>query len=634
MTVPASRAQLFTGIALLLAVLLAACAPTPEKPPLDEDELALMEDSARVMAETGDHEAAAGIYEDIASRLDDVERPSWLLRAANAWVDADNTERARTLVDGLRPDELELDERYRTAMVMSRIDLAENRPREAHARLDVREDAVPSEVLAELLKIRGEALFRMEDVIAGIRDMARRAEVLDGTERRRALEDVWDSLLGMPNVPAPEAARDEPEVSGWLSLAHAGRDSWQRPDRFEQAIEDWAATHPGHPATDITEHLLDQHWERFTYPDQVALLLPLSGRFAELGEAVRDGFLAAHFAQPAERRPKVRVHDTGEDPEQTLAAYRQAEQEGAGMVVGPLTREGLAELARLDERPIPVLALNYLRDEERQPSGIVQFGLQPEEEARQVARRMVREGLDKSIALVPESGWGMRMLDAYRDELEALGGQLLDYQSYLPNQRDHSGQLTRVLGLDRSQDRHSRLERTLESDLNFEPRRRQDVTGIFLASPQEDQASLIRPQLRFHHAMDLPVFATSHVYRPGHTSDTDLDGIRFADMPWSLDREGEARDARERVAELWPELFQQHGRMFALGFDAYRLVPVMLNFEYPLEPPLAAMTGVLSLEDGRIRRDLGWAIFSRGEPVPMDPLDEIALPTRILLDGP
>jgi outer membrane PBP1 activator LpoA protein len=148
------------------------------------------------------------------------------------------------------------------------------------------------------------------------------------------------------------------------------------------------------------------------------------------------------------------------------------------------------------------------------------------------------------------------------------------------------------------------------------------MSAIFLAA-QEEQAALIRPQLRFHHAIDVPIFASSSVYNPGQPPNNDLDGIRFADMPWSIARDGEARNARQRVSELWPELFNQHGRLFALGFDAYRLVPILMNFEDPLQPPLAAMTGVLSLsENRRIERELGWARFRNGQPVPLEPIEE------------
>ncbi|MDQ2069517.1 penicillin-binding protein activator [Natronospira bacteriovora] len=617
---PASLSRI--AVILLLATLW-ACAPRPvERPVMDADEVALMADSAEIMLETGDPAAAADLFTEIARAVDEEERPEWLFRAADAWLQAGETDRARTLVRSLSAAELSREDRFRAAVLLSRADVMDNRPREALARLDVRDEGVPSVVMPDLLRVRAQARFQMDDIVHGVADYQRLADRLSGEERMAVLQTLWDRLMGLPTLPDREAVAGRPLVAGWINLARAGQESWQRPDRFDDAVAEWESLHRGHPARELMDRLLAEHRERFRYPDQVALLLPLSGRFAGPAVAVRDGFLAAHFNQPGERRPNVRVYDTAGDPEQVMTVYQQAIDEGAGMVVGPLTRPELARLAR-SERQVPVLGLNYLLENEDSVDGLFQFGLDPESEARQVAERVIREGHSNAIALVPESEWGYRMLDAFREALEAQGGVLLDYETYHSGQRDFSGRITRVLGLDRSAARHRSLASAVGESLEFEPRRRQDIDAIFLAS-QDGQASLIRPQLRFHRAIGVPVFASSHVYRPGQASDSDLDGIRFPDMPWSIAREGEARQARLRVETIWPEAFEQHGRLYALGFDAYRLVPVLNNFEHPLQPPLAAMTGVLSLSgDNRIQRQLSWAQFSRGQPIPLEPIEEL-----------
>jgi len=623
------------GLLLLSAVFLWSCAPTPTEPdPLPESELELMSDSAQLLRDTGDSAGAAEIYEDIARGKRGDRRAYWQIQAAEAWVEAGESSRANEVARDLEPAELERPTRFRLGILMARIDLAEGRPRPALARLDVREEGVPREVLPMLLAVRAEARFALDDAVGGIADVQRRADLLPDEQRLAVLYELWNRLLGLPSLPDREAAAGRPLVAGWLNLAHAGRESWQKPDQFDRAVSEWASLHRDHPANELMNELLSEQRERFRYPEQVALLLPLSSRFSGPAQAARDGFLAAHFNQPSGQRPAVRIYDTGDDPDQIGEIYRQAVEDGAGLVVGPLTRPALARLMD-EERSVPVLGLNYLLDESAGADGLVQFGLQPEAEARQVARRIIREGDGRSIALVPDSEWGYRMLDAFREKLEALGGELLDYDAYRPQARDFSGGLTRVLGLNRSEDRRRALARAVDESLEFQPRRRQDIDAIFLAA-QDGQASLIRPQLRFHHAVGVPVYATSHVYRPGQAPDSDLDGIQFADMPWSIAPSGDARAERERAAELWPELFEQHGRLFALGFDAYRLVPILMNFEHPLEPPLAAMTGVLSLdENNRIQRQLSWARFSRGVAIPLDPQEEqleIEEPAPIDLD--
>ena len=75
---------------------------------------------------------------------------------------------------------------------------------------------------------------------------------------------------------------------------------------------------------------------------QVALLLPLSGRAQQAGIAVRDGFLAAYYQQDAASRPRVRLYDVA--ARDVPSAYLAAVADGAEAVVGPLTREEVADI--------------------------------------------------------------------------------------------------------------------------------------------------------------------------------------------------------------------------------------------------------------------------------------------------
>ncbi len=70
---------------------------------------------------------------------------------------------------------------------------------------------------------------------------------------------------------------------------------------------------------------------------QIALLLPLTGRQSAAATAVRDGFLTEYYSLPAADRPGLRIYDTGQMS--IVAALNQATQDGAGIIVGPLTRE-------------------------------------------------------------------------------------------------------------------------------------------------------------------------------------------------------------------------------------------------------------------------------------------------------
>ena len=124
----------------------------------------------------------------------------------------------------------------------------------------------------------------------------------------------------------------------------------------------------------------------------VALLVPLSGRQEALGTAVRDGFVAALIGAPASRRFNVMIID--EARVSAAEAHRQALDAGARALVGPLLKESVQALAPLAGQlagpmpgQMPVLALNNLADTDPGAGGLWQFGLAPEDEAREIAAR-------------------------------------------------------------------------------------------------------------------------------------------------------------------------------------------------------------------------------------------------------
>jgi outer membrane PBP1 activator LpoA protein len=92
----------------------------------------------------------------------------------------------------------------------------------------------------------------------------------------------------------------------------------------------------------------------------------------------------------------------------------------------------------------------------------------------------------------------------------------------------------------------------------------------------------------------------------------------FPDIPWVIAPDGESAELRKVLATYWPNQAERRSRLYAMGFDAYRLVPLINAGMGPNR--LQAMTGVLHLDaDGRILRHLPWARIQRGQPKLMDP---------------
>lgn len=383
----------------------------------------------------------------------------------------------------------------------------------------------------------------------------------------------------------------------------------------------WQEQNAGHPANDILARLPQASELQLTYPRQIALLLPLSGQAERAGRAVQNGFLGGYFATAGglDDRQALRIYDVNAEGG-AMAAYQLAVADGAEFVVGPLLRRNVAELANDSLLPVPVLTLNYLTDGTIAPPGLYQFALAPEDEAIAAAQRALAEGYTRAVALVPNSAWGRRLLQAFATEFQAGGGLLLDTRSYSSGNPDYSGVIEDLMALTGSVQRYERLRANIGGPLQYDPRRRQDVEFIFLAA---DAATgrLMKPQLKFHYSGDLPVYSTSLIFALDGRSDNDLGGIRFADAPWLID----PQDWIARLPELFADSFPDErrlARLHAMGYDAYQLTGSLFTVQQPGSTLLDGASGELFIdEEGRVHRRLAWAEFSNGVPVALPAIE-------------
>lgn len=347
-------------------------------------------------------------------------------------------------------------------------------------------------------------------------------------------------------------------------------------------------------------------WPATPPPDfsgPVALLLPLSGRQQSAGTAVRDGFIAAHLGAARSGQQQVLVFDVALLG--VAEACRQAVDAGAGVIVGPLLRESVQALNQI-AGTIPVLALNYLPDGETARTGFWQFGLAPEDEAWEIAARAVSLGQLRAVSLAPDTSWGRRLQTAFQDDFTALGGQVVAARLYPPGASDFSPELRAVLAY-------------RDKTPTFEAGRRQDIDLVFLAA-NNTTGKLIYPQLRFYGAGDLPTYSTSAIWEDGDHNANDLNGISFPDGPWMIAPDSRSMLLRSQLTRYWGPQSLALSRLYALGYDAWQLLPAVRSQSVPgpfRGAEVQGVTGTLQADSmGRIHRRLLWATMRGGQPAP------------------
>jgi len=572
---------------------------------------------AEQAAGQGRYRDAAQIYLDLADQDSGSMADHWRLLAAQQWLNSQDLAAASKALDSVSGP-MDRDNLALWSLLGAKLLLHQDKAGEALKRLE--ESPPPTAATAaEFYSLKGDILLHLNQVDQAIQAFNEEQTWLNNTadilSSQQRLLDQLEALEREGRL--GESTQGEQLEKGWIALARMSAQTAADGPAFLAGLRGWRLAFPQHPAsTGIVAKLMEQYRGAGNYPVQVALLLPLSGREQAYGEAVRDGFLAAYLQSPnKDLLPLVRIYDTRQVG--APASYRSAIADGADMIVGPLLRDDVTQLMGSANGEAPVLALNLGNAGGYLPPVFYQFALDPEDEAREAARRALADGHVRAIALVPANNWGKRLLDSFTAELGAVGGELLTSATYDPGEQDYSSAITRALNLDQSKERYRRLSDVLGMYPEFEPRRREDVEFIFVAA-QPEQGRLIRPQLKFHYASDLPVYATSAIYQPDVAANKDLDGLAFTDMPWLLSLAKDNSGLHAMVATSFVELQENQPRLVAMGVDAFRLLPWLYSGQQVSGLPGA--TGLLSITaNGVVQRQLEWARFSNGRPLGLQP---------------
>lgn len=129
---------------------------------------------------------------------------------------------------------------------------------------------------------------------------------------------------------------------------------------------------------------------------------------------------------PANPAAELKIYDTSSQPLNQILA--QVQQDGASIVVGPLLKNNVEELMK-SNTPLNVLALNQPEAVKNLPN-ICYFALSPEDEARDAARHIHAQGKQAPLLLIPRSGLGDRVSNAFAQEWQKLGGGLVLQQKF------------------------------------------------------------------------------------------------------------------------------------------------------------------------------------------------------------
>ncbi|MEA3405651.1 MAG: penicillin-binding protein activator [Pseudomonadota bacterium] len=394
---------------------------------------------------------------------------------------------------------------------------------------------------------------------------------------------IWHTLSGHFNNETAInqlAASRHPSLESWAHLLAA----LNQPGLFKlQALEDLQhfdedALYQSHLLSALQHRLKTQQSIR-----QIAVLLPFKGKYQYVSSQIRNGLLKAYMV--SNQSIKLKFYDSS-NVEEVLEQYQLAKQQGADLVIGPLTKAAIDQLS--GQNITDILALNS-SDE----TSFKSFNFRSQSEAIQITKQLQNNNLTRIGILSSENKRDMSTAQTLmsqwlsNEENQAL---LRPYSLEKLNLRKELGGL---INEEQSQTRYNNLRWLLGAKLEFFPRTRKDLQAIVLIG-NEKQVAVFHPQFEFFQ-LDLPVYATSNL------TPNDLQNIE------------PHKDLSNVIFPTIPAVFNHNAlnsELEAFGWDSFILASQLSN----LAPNLCltqGQSGILYLDGQEVDKKLIWAQYSK-----------------------
>ena len=467
-------------------------------------------------------------------------------------------------------------------------------------------------------------------------------------EEREKTQNTW-KWINKLDLPDLEKARlSETALQPWLQLAIIIKRFALESELFNQQLINWQSRHLGHPlVTNLPQEIKKSLQQAPIQAKRIAVLLPLTGRLANQGLAIKEGILAAYL----EDLPNAKFtlnnapdHDGsgGKTIQNKTQQFREIRFFNSALkttqqlnemvadfdvVLGPLVKERIMKLTAVLPTDKILLALNRVELQPKKPNSVqltqlvesdltapehYYFALAPEDEAQQLALHIHQKQLVRPIIFAADNPTTQRMAEAFIAKWQETPNAIQPDLTIFTDSKDMRIRVSHMLDVAQSKQRIKQIEALSDVEVFGVERNRRDIDAIVLFANPE-QAKLLNPiieaSLSPFARRSLSVFASSRSYSLDLNSNSlrDLRNLTFTDMPWMLP-DHRWQNLANQTIELWPEKQDTLLRLFAMGFDAYNLLSNLRRLKTLPQLVSHGLTGEINVDSqGVLYRRLLWA---------------------------
>src|SRR5688572_21280230 len=177
---------------------------------------------------------------------------------------------------------------------------------------------------------------------------------------------------------------------------------------------------------------------------RIALLLPLSGQAAPIGQSMQQAAEMALFDTGANEL-SLYAYDSGDNTTTAVEAYRKARTAGAALVLGPLLGTSDAALASLVAQG-GMNVVSFSNDESAAQRGVWVMGIAAPPQVRRVVDHAVDAGIKRFATFAPQTAYGEQMARTLESHVVVRGGTVVAAELYDANSNDLMASARRLAG--------------------------------------------------------------------------------------------------------------------------------------------------------------------------------------------
>lgn len=439
-------------------------------------------------------------------------------------------------------------------------------------------------------------------------------ERLSSFDKLLVNELIWKHIVQIPTSSLNKFVQDfGSQAASWVQLAKVVQNYIGAPSQFPIELKRWHQNYASFNDYDYLPEQIKQLISVQPYsPKKLALLLPLTGSIATQAQTIRNGFLANHDFDD-----DIEVIMINTETETLTSIEKQVTEQNIEYIVGPLRKEKITEFQKSTVLAnIPTLYLNSIELEQYDNPEHYYFSLAPEDEIDQAVEYFIRKRIEHPALIYADNSLGRRLAEQFEQQWLFHTDKKIETIAF-KNKSKLGIAVKNLLDVNYSEQRVKEMQRLFGAQLKAENRSRNDIDAIYVIANSQ-QTRLIKPFFDTNVSVFnklLPIYASSRSYLIGETNSQkrDLNDLTFTEMPWLV------KDTNKQATDIYLQVSENHTqlkKLFAFGYDAKHLIPLLKQLKILSGLEIEGLTGQLSLnKQNTIKRYLVWSRYQQGKIV-------------------